>query len=110
MINRLRHRYGFGVHSPFAYELIREVVTPHRGYAYYAELKMRDEHSRREYRLREFLKRHRLEGARHISGPTEEQTEEARRLISERGGVLLLGRGYLIAVPREGMEAIEYRV
>ncbi len=31
---RLRHAYGFGVHSPFAYDLIKTVVTPGK-YSYY---------------------------------------------------------------------------
>ncbi len=34
---RLRHSRGFGVHSPSAYRLVREVIHPSRGYAYYAE-------------------------------------------------------------------------
>lgn len=32
---RLRHTYGFGVHSPFAYSLVTDVVRPGRGYAFY---------------------------------------------------------------------------
>lgn len=32
---RLRHLKGYGVHSPSAYTLVREVVHPPRGYAYY---------------------------------------------------------------------------
>lgn len=37
---RLRRTKGFGVHSPFAYEFITEVVRPQKGYAYsaYAEI------------------------------------------------------------------------
>lgn len=31
---RWRHSYGFGVHSPFAYELIKSSITPGK-YAYY---------------------------------------------------------------------------
>lgn len=34
---RLRHRRGFGVHSPFAFRFITEVLNPPRGYRYYAE-------------------------------------------------------------------------
>ena len=33
---RLRRTKGFGVHSPFAYEFITEVVRPPKGYDYYA--------------------------------------------------------------------------
>ena len=32
-----RHSRGFGVHSPFAYRLIRDALRPPRGYAYYAD-------------------------------------------------------------------------
>jgi hypothetical protein len=31
---RLRHTYGFGVHSPFAYDLVERVIRPGR-YSYY---------------------------------------------------------------------------
>lgn len=34
---RWRHRRGYGVHSPYAYTLIREALFPARGYAYYAD-------------------------------------------------------------------------
>ena len=33
----LRHRRGFGIHSPFAYRFITEALNPSRGYRYYAE-------------------------------------------------------------------------
>ena len=33
---RWRHGHGFGVHSPYAYRLVRDVLRPGRGYAYYA--------------------------------------------------------------------------
>lgn len=33
---RLRHTYGYGVHSPFAFEML-EKILPNRGYSYYAE-------------------------------------------------------------------------
>ncbi len=35
----LRHRRGFGIHSPFAYRFITEVLNPRRGYVYYSEEK-----------------------------------------------------------------------
>ena len=35
-IKRLRHRHGFGIHSPWAFTFVREVLCPRRGYAYYA--------------------------------------------------------------------------
>lgn len=36
---RLRHRYGFGVHSPFAFDLLTGVVYERHDYYAYAELK-----------------------------------------------------------------------
>ena len=35
-LRRLRHSRGFGVHSPSAYRLIREVFFPSKAYGYYA--------------------------------------------------------------------------
>lgn len=35
-INRRRHALGFGIHSPFAYRFVREVLRPGSHYAYYA--------------------------------------------------------------------------
>lgn len=32
---RLRHTYGFGVHSPFAFRLVKDVVRPGRAYSWY---------------------------------------------------------------------------
>lgn len=37
---RLRHSRGYGVHSPSAYSLVREVIRPSRGYEYYAERRL----------------------------------------------------------------------
>lgn len=33
----LRHRYGFGVHSPFAYKAVKEILNPSSRYAFYLE-------------------------------------------------------------------------
>lgn len=33
---RWRHGRGYGIHSPYAYEMVREVLNPPRIYAYYA--------------------------------------------------------------------------
>ncbi|MDO4319895.1 MAG: hypothetical protein Q4C34_04900 [Bacteroidales bacterium] len=33
---RWRHGRGFGVHSPYAYRMVSEVLRPQRGYGYYA--------------------------------------------------------------------------
>lgn len=32
---RWRHTRGFGVHSPFAYRMVKSVIRPARGYAFY---------------------------------------------------------------------------
>ncbi|MDE6288811.1 MAG: hypothetical protein K2M00_08525 [Muribaculaceae bacterium] len=37
---RLRHSRGYGVHSPSAYSLVRDVIRPARGYEYYAERRL----------------------------------------------------------------------
>lgn len=36
LVARLRHSYGFGVHSPAAYALVKDVVNPGGRYGYYA--------------------------------------------------------------------------
>lgn len=36
-VSKLRHRYGFGVHSPFGYRLVKDAFFPSSRYAYYAE-------------------------------------------------------------------------
>jgi len=55
---RWRHTRGYGVHSPFAYSLVKSVVHPGRGYAYYAYEEIDNSlertslpHSRRESRI-----------------------------------------------------------
>lgn len=40
---RWRHTRGYGVHSPFAYMLTKEVVRPKRGYAFYGYDDISDE-------------------------------------------------------------------
>lgn len=56
LYKRWRHTRGFGVHSPFAYRMVKEVVSPPRGYAYYAEFRPRmDRRERVFYRLGVFL-------------------------------------------------------
>lgn len=32
---RLRHTFGHGVHSPFAYRIVTDILRPRRGYAWY---------------------------------------------------------------------------
>lgn len=38
---RRRHRLGFGVHSPFAFSFVNDVIrSPHHGYAYYNDVRV----------------------------------------------------------------------
>mgnify|MGYP007103219026 CR=1 FL=1 len=46
---RLRHEKGFGIHSPFAYNFITEVI--HQQYAYYAYDSIRDGFGRLVFRV-----------------------------------------------------------
>ncbi len=52
---RLRHSRGFGVHSPFAFRFITEVLNPPRGYRYYAEDTSRTDDERILARLKGFF-------------------------------------------------------
>lgn len=48
---RWRHSRGYGIHSPFAYRMVREVLCPPRGYAYYAESQLRHAELRLLFRI-----------------------------------------------------------
>lgn len=48
---RWRHGHGYGVHSPFAYRMVREVLRPPNSYAYYAENDLPHAELRLLYRL-----------------------------------------------------------
>ncbi len=37
----MRHRLGFGVHSPFAFRFVRDIVQPPRGCGYYSSFRLR---------------------------------------------------------------------
>jgi hypothetical protein len=39
---RWRHGHGYGVHSPFAYFMVKEVVRPGKGYDYYGYAQIED--------------------------------------------------------------------
>lgn len=41
---RLRHTHGYGVHSPFAYRIVRNVICPSKGYMYYGEEQLLNAH------------------------------------------------------------------
>lgn len=79
LYKRWRHTRGFGVHSPFAYRIVKEVVHPPRGYAYYAELRPgMDRIERIVYRLSVFLHNELLPQAMRIPPPTS-PSEAAKR-------------------------------
>ena len=48
---RLRHTRGYGVHSPFAFRMVCEVLNPPRRCAYYLEAKLPTAEMRRLYRI-----------------------------------------------------------
>lgn len=50
-INRLRHRKGFGVHSPLAFRLVSEVIAERTGYAFYSYRKIPSPDGRRLLRI-----------------------------------------------------------
>lgn len=41
ILSRLRHRRGFGIHSPYAYMIVKQIIAPPSDYAYYGEARMR---------------------------------------------------------------------
>lgn len=41
-INRMRHRHGFGVHSPLGFALVKNALWLPRGYAFYGETDIDD--------------------------------------------------------------------
>lgn len=53
---RWRHGHGYGVHSPYAYRMVREVLRPPRGYAYYAAAQLPHAELRLLYRILVYLR------------------------------------------------------
>lgn len=41
---RWRHSRGYGVHSPFAYRIVKEVINPERGYGWYGYKPLSDKY------------------------------------------------------------------
>lgn len=59
-LSRLRHRRGFGIHSPYAYTVVKNIIAPSRGYAYYCERRpeiMNADRCDREVRIARMLMR-----------------------------------------------------
>lgn len=61
-LSRRRHRLGFGVHSPFAYRVVKEIIAPGRKYRYYAEKAIAAHDSPSRHLTRLALVVHRLAG------------------------------------------------
>ncbi|GAE22340.1 hypothetical protein JCM10003_1921 [Bacteroides pyogenes JCM 10003] len=60
-LSRFRHRCGYGVHSPFAFGLITDVVYERRPYYAYANLESEEkERRRKEGRIKGHVKVNRL--------------------------------------------------
>lgn len=116
MLERIRHRHGFGVHSTLAYRLIREAICAPRGYLYYEEELLDNtempECARRELKRIVRLKNHPMlkeSKWRYFSHPSEERVSETREILERDGGLMILGRDFMLAVKHE-MAFICYRV
>lgn len=127
---RWRHSRGYGIHSPYAYRLVKEAICPDRGYLYYEELTPRLAHplTAMAYRLGIFLAQsgYRLEiiapGSSEPDPDASESesailallpSEELRIRLSESlkssgQGLLIDGRKYLLAIPRRDMAFTSY--
>lgn len=98
LYKRWRHTRGFGVHSPFAYRLVTEVVRPPRGYAYYAEFRPGMNRGERIfYRLGVFLRNCGIPQAARISqaltpDASRRRAERLRRWLADLGKPLILER------------------
>ena len=136
MFSRWHHKRGYGVHSPFAFEVILEGVAPRRGYLYYEEeaidaapglSRAVRRNLRLTVRLRALLLRHgmvlsvdppeggdaplpllltAIEGERALA----DAAERLRGRLADSGGLLLMGRDWLLAVERPQMPLQCYNV
>lgn len=50
--SRYAHRHGFGIQSPWAYELVRDVLFEKNAYYAYREQNLMDEYARLMFRIR----------------------------------------------------------
>lgn len=58
--NRARHRHGFGVQSPWAYELVRDVFFETNHYYAYQEQHLATKSDQQLYRIRNHFRHHDL--------------------------------------------------
>lgn len=126
LYRRWRHTRGFGVHSPFAFRLVTEVIRPPLGYIYYAEEEPDMPPPRRmAYRLDIFLRNETGSAAftdlkawladprlpLFVRNPRSEDVDAVENLMRAAGyGLLLKSRCYLIAVPRKEMAFVSYDI
>ena len=125
---RWRHSRGFGIHSPFAYRLVKEAICPDRGYLYYEELTPRLSHplAAMTYRIGIFLAGEKYslkilntdltaaecpekDEAVIAIDPSPEYRTNLTELMNNSGhGLIIDGRRYILAVPRKEMAFIKY--
>ncbi len=123
---RWRHTRGFGIHSPFAYRLVKEVVSPSPGYLYYAEeegdmttlgrlayrldIFMRSETGHAPVgRLNEWLQN--PSRPLFLLNPESADYEAAENVLRNAGrGLMLRSRRYIIALMRKEMAFVCYDV
>ncbi len=83
-LNRLRHRHGFGIHSPFGYQLVKNALYLSSKYRFYGEteLEARPEKRAVRRRLRALLRVAAYMGVESIctSSPASEGLREVCRL------------------------------
>ncbi len=125
---RWRHSRGFGIHSPFAYRIVKEALYPQRGYQYYAELTpaLSDPMDAMAYRLKVLLRSlgYGVEILRYdreipcrvaphkallLIRPTlKKRGEMIKKLETSGKGLVIEGRKYLLIVSRDEMAFTYY--
>lgn len=83
-MKRLRHTYGFGVHSPSAFSLVKEVVSLPRTYGYYGywEIEDCDENAKEERNAKLLLRLLVHLGITHVFAPTNLPTVYQKAIMA----------------------------
>lgn len=124
LYRRWRHSRGYGVHSPFAYRIVKEVVAPTSGYTYYDELMPGMSPMKRlDYRFDIFAQSEKLalpikdfdawtanpSAPLFLLNPSPEQLRKAEELLEPEGkGLILYSPRFMIAVARKEMALVRY--